>query len=273
MVIRRKLVYFIVFLCAIASALAYSHDISPFLDKGIQAKQFALGVIVIVSVIIVIFTIIAIATQKRLKEKSKWVIFLAIAIPTLIATLFSAGTTIYLNQISVTKGPVHWHVDFEIWNCGESINLEDPIGLTNRIGTPVLHEHNDFRVHVEGVLLKTGDASLGTFFDVIGGSLSKEEIVVPTNEGLVTLYNGMECDGVSAELQVFVYSINNSEKTNEWVYTQKKVENFSTYTTSPYSNVPPGDCVIIEFDKPKEKTDKMCTTYQVAEQRGVLSGS
>ena len=49
------------------------------------------------------------------------------------------------------------------------------------------------------------------------------------------------------------------------------MENFDDHILAPYSNIPPGDCIIIEFDTEKEKTEHICETYKVAIERGDLS--
>lgn len=242
-----------------------------FIDKGVQLKNRALSVIMVVGVIVSALVVLAIVEQRKLHNR-KALYFLAIALPVIFATLFTAGTTIYLNKISATKGPVHWHADYEIWNCGEKVELIDPTGLSNRVGTPVFHEHNDNRIHVEGVVLHPEDAALEMFFHFVGGTLTAEELSVPTNEGTVSAKNGDLCNGKEARLQVFVYKVLNHKETGNWGYTQKKVDHFTEYVLSPYSQIPPGDCIIIEFGQEKEKTDKICTTYKAAEQRGELRG-
>ncbi len=251
--------------------VAAHEETEPFIDKGVQLKNRALSVIMVTGVIVSALVVLAIVEQRKLHNR-KQLFFLAIALPVIFATIFAAGTTIYLNQISTTKGPVHWHADFEIWNCGEKVELVDPKGLSNRVGTPVFHEHNDNRIHVEGVVLHPEDAALKMFFNFVGGSLITEELRIPTNEGLVTRRKGELCNGKPAKLQVFVYKVLNPQDEGNWEYKQEKVENFPDYVLSPYSQVPSGDCIIIEFDKEKERTDKICTTYKVAEQRGELHG-
>jgi hypothetical protein len=171
-------------------------------------------------------------------------------------------STVSINIKSVTGGPVHYHADFEIWNCGQKVDLIDPRGLDNKVGTPLLHEHNDNRIHIEGPVLDNKDISLGNFFKVVGGSM-ETSIKVPTNNGLITLEDG-KCNGEFAEPQVFVY------KTEGKTFSQERLINPKDYVISAYSSVPPGDCIIIELDKPKEKTDKICTFLKIAREKGEL---
>lgn len=262
----------IILLVSLAS-VAIAYDETSRYDDGVKLKTRAMSVIMITSILVAAVVILAIISKRKLHNHKK-MLFLLMVIPVVIATLYAAGTTIYLNQVSVTKGPVHWHADFEIWNCGQKIDLLNPAGLSNRIGTPVFHEHNDFRVHAEGVVVKKEDVSLENFFNVIGGVLNTDSLGVPTNHEIIFLHNGDACNEKPGQVQVFVYKVTNPEKSpGEWVYKQEKINDFTKYVLSPYSLVPPGDCIIIEFDQEKEKTDKMCTTYQAAIDQGEMHGS
>ena len=149
----------------------------------------------------------------------------------------------------------------------------EPKGLSNRIGTPVFHEHADSRMHVEGVVVDTAEVDLHNFFEVIGGSLTNDYLSVLTDERIIEISNGNLCNGNSGKLQVFLYKIKNPEDTKNWEFEQQKLNNFEDYILSPYSRIPPGDCIIIEFGEEKERTDHICETYKVAEQRGDLIGS
>lgn len=205
---------------------------------------------------------------KPLRNAQKKILFIGMIVAVIVPTLFLITSTIYLNAISVSKGPVHWHADFEIWACGEELELKDPEGLSNKIGTATLHEHNDKRIHLEGVVVEMPDASLGNFFHVIGGELTADTISVPTeDQGLLEFTSGDTCpSGAEGEVQVFVY------RTNGTMYAQEKLADPAGYIMAPESVVPPGDCIIVEFDEPKERTDRLCRSYQVAEEIGKLEG-
>jgi hypothetical protein len=201
------------------------------------------------------------AKQPHFSETKKRILFLGIVIPIVIVTAYLVTATVFLNSISETKGPVHWHADYEIWACGNKITMKEPTGLSNKVGTAVFHHHGDNRIHVEGVLVNTEDAALHEFFEVTGGELTKTMIGVPTNYEYVKFTNGDKCNGDVGELQAFLY------KTIDGVATQEKLDDFTEYVLSPYSNVPPGDCIIIEFDKEKEKTNHLCETYKIAKKK------
>ena len=215
-----------------------------------------------------------------LKQQSgtlKKLLFAGILAPTVLTTLFLVGSTLTLNAVSSTKGPIHWHADFEIWDCGKKVDLVDPQGFSNKVGTPTLHEHNDLRIHVEGVVVEENDASLQRFFRVIDGDITSTSINIPTSRGRIVRENGDPCPDRSAgTLQVFVYKIKNAKDTqrSNFVYEQTKLENLSSYVLSPFSNVPPGDCLIIEFgSEQKAKTAKMCEQYEVQKLKGNLYGN
>ena len=271
-------IYLLIVLVVIASSAAYSHEEDELqeheeqkADIGEQLKSSSTTYITIASIIAVILVLFSIY-EKDKSEKMKRFLFLGIAIPIIIATAYSAGSTIYLNLASHTKGPVHWHADFEVWNCGQKIDLIDPTGMSNRVGTPLFHEHGDDRIHVEGVVVEEKDVDLHNFFEFVGGIINEDYLYVPTNEGYTEISNDDICNGQQGKLQVFLYKIENPDDTKNWIYEQQKLENFEDYILSPYSNVPPGDCIIIEFDAEKEKTDKICESYRVAMARGELSG-
>ena len=253
------------------ASLAIATDKTSQLDDGVKLKNQALSVVMITSILITALVILAIISKRKL-HNHKSMLFLLIVIPIIAATLYTAGTTIYLNRISATNGPVHWHADLEIWDCGTKIDLLNPQGLSNRVGTPVFHEHNDFRIHVEGAVVKKKDISLGNFFNVVGGVLTGGSLEIPTNGGITSLQEGDLCNGKPGKVQVFVYKVVNPKERGNWIYTQEKIENFADYVLSSYSMAPPGDCIIIEFDSEKEKTDKICATYEAAVNRGELHG-
>ena len=243
--------------------LAFAHEESaPSVDN--QLKQNSVLYIYLAASITLLFVVYAIYAEKKphFTNKRKLFVFLGIIIPVIISTIYLVGATIYINSISETGGPVHWHADFEIYACGNKIELKSPTGLSNKIGTEVFHHHGDDRIHVEGVLVKKNDVALHHFFEVIGGELTTNNIAIPTNSGLLTYSNGDSCNGDGGELQVFVY------KTKGTTVTQEKLSNFENYVLSPESNVPPADCIIIEFDKEKTETKHICETYRIALEKG-----
>lgn len=251
------------------------------------------------SAVLIVCTLIALFANKRFSKKSfkklKLPLFVMMLGAAVIGTAVLAYNTVYLNVVSESKGPVHWHADVEFWACGSEIELRDPTGfLSNKIGTSTYHEHNDKRIHLEGVVVdKSHDASLGKFMEVTGGYLNDQGIGIPLNEDpklwledqhdgdehdtaflaymdkyvganqegrVLQLTNGsVSCDGEQAEPQVFVYQLDDATDT----YRQTKLNDPAGYVIADEAIVPPGDCVIFEFDKSKASTDKLCQQYGV----------
>lgn len=205
-------------------------------------------------------------------ERVKKFLFLLIIIPIIVTTIFIVSATMYHNSSSYTKGPVHWHADFEVWKCGQKVDLRDPSGVSNRIGTPLLHEHNDNRIHVEGTVSHVSDISLQNLFEVVGGNILSDSIVVQTNDGIVSATNGEFCGKEKGILQVFVEKIQNPTVNGQFISIQEKVNDFPSYILSPFSSVPPGDCIIIDFDQAKDHTDHLCESYKIAKEEGVIHG-
>lgn len=243
------------------------HDNS---NLGEYLKAESLKYIIIAGIIAIVLVLISLFYKKK-TEKTKVLLFLGISMPILLATIYSAGSTIYLNLLSQTRGPVHWHADYEIWDCDKKIDLIKPEGISNRVGSAVFHEHNDNRIHVEGVVTDKSEVDLHNFFTTIGGMLSKNALYLPTDNGFAEIKNGNICRGKEAKIQVFLYKVKNPHDVKNWVFEQQKLEDFENYVLAPYSNVPPGDCIIIEFDVKKEKTEHLCDTYKSAMNRGELS--
>ena len=161
----------------------------------------------------------------------------------IISTLYLAGTTVYLNQKSWSQGPVHWHADFEIWACGEQIDIVDPEGFRNLVGESAVHEHGDNRIHIEGVMFEKEDATLGEFFEALGGEFTTETLSAPTNHGMMSWAGGKEtCNGNYADWHTF---INGQFVANEAA---------PDYVISPWQTVPPGDTIKFVFsEKPPEQ--------------------
>lgn len=236
---------------------SFDYSKVAYLDEIIRSNSL---IFTLITTGILITLVIVAALIKKQSQSLKLVLFILMVGVISLNTLYLAGATIYKNQRSITKGPVHWHADIEIWRCGQEVNLVDPEGWSNKIGTPVFHEHNDKRIHVEGVVLHKEDVSLGRFFNVIGGNLSSQNLAAPLDDGTVmNMNNGDYCGDQLGMVQVFVF------KTNDSTFKQEKLLYPEDYILSGHSGVPPGDCIIIEFDAPKEKTDRICQSYEVQE--------
>ncbi len=272
---------------------------TTFADLEQQITQLGTRTVLIAAVLLTVLVLVAAATKNK-KKYTKWKkpLFLSMSGILVLSTLTLFGTTIYLNTTSDSGGPVHWHADIEIWACGNELALANPTGfLSNKIGTATYHEHNDKRIHLEGVVVdQSYDASLGKFMDVTGGHIDENRLLMAVtpdtfeivhtdgdgspnpNANFVTqylttvtdekgkTYNAFDtqigdgtCNGNPAEVQVFVYTYDKKANT----YSQKRIERPQDYTLRDEPQVPPGDCVIVEFDVSKERTDKLCKQYGV----------
>lgn len=278
-------------------------------DLEHSISQLSINTVLAGSVILTVLVLLGIWTVRKNKNRLKKPLYILIASVITLVTLIISGATIYLNLNSDTGGPVHWHADIEFWACGNELELRDPQGaLSNKIGTATLHEHNDKRIHLEGVPVSLPkDASLSKFMDVVGGKINSDNLVVPLNNddlfedghdeqdgdgpaaynpSLINPFiyadgekqkavfsNEQSCGDQPSYVQVFAYNFNEESKT----YTQTKLSDPANYAVSRHSEVPPGDCVIFEFGPMRDKTDKLCEQYGIRDidrcaQFGVESG-
>jgi hypothetical protein len=258
-----------------------------------QINSLSINSIMIASLILVVLLgIAAVVVGNKKYEVLKVPLFVAIAATIILPSLLLMGSTVYVNTISESKGPVHWHTDIEFWVCGQEVELRNPTGfLSNKIGTSTYHEHDDKRIHLEGVVIeKEYDASLEKFMDVTDGKITQTELTIATEDVIfendldgdvprgdeeivrklltrntsgqaqLTLENGQSCgEDQPAEVQVFLFRYNGDNDT----YTQTKLDDPARYIMRDESVVPPGDCLIVEFDVAKSSTDRLCKQYGV----------
>lgn len=195
-----------------------------------------------VFLLVVAISLISLAFQKWVSEKAKKIFFIIVALTVGLTTIYAAGTTIYLNLISESGGPVHWHADYEIWVCGEHItNLQNAVFPSNKVGTSTLHHHDDFRMHVEGLVIHKSDVSLEKFFQAIGGDFTGASLTLKMkDESEKTVSNGELCNGKAGKWRLYL-------KNND---TGKFEENFElqNYVLKPFFNIPPGDFIKLVFD-------------------------
>lgn len=241
--------------------------------------------VVSAAVVLLMCLVVAAAITHQRWPKFKGPLFTLIVLITVITTLVLGTATVAHNINSPTAGPVRWGTDYQIWACGNQLDLRNPRGLLgDRTGTPTLYEKNDGRIHYDGTPDSLpDDASLGKFMQVVGGEISDSSLVVPLNDddGFIgtpatpdqvesyiktnrdgisaSFVNDQFCGGEKAEVQAFVYTYSETSKT----YIQSKLIHPATYELSHTNTSPPGDCVIIEFAPPKDKTDHLCASYGV----------
>ncbi len=215
---------------------------------------------VVLWAVFAIFLLTAIVLFRNPQRNSvKTIFFTLFSFVTIVTTAYLILSTLTHINASSTRGPVHWHADFRIFRCGEEIELVDPRGLSNRVGTPLVHEHGDRQIHIEGILEKDTDASLKNFIYSVGGIAEKGLMRIPTDEGDIEMKNGDMCGDGAGVLQVFVFNV------TDGIAAQKKLVSFPEYVITPESLVPPGDCVIFDFSILKERTEYVCERYAIAE--------
>lgn len=230
---NKKLLFFY-FLTTIPTALAYEQETKVIQKIPSPSVILGIGVLCILTFFAIIFI------KKKWKNYEKKIIFWSFAIVISIVTLYLLFYTLLVNLSSETKGPVHWHADFEIWVCGEKQTLPESKGLSGKVGTSLLHHHNDYRIHVEGTVMNKAEVSLGNFFAAIDGALADSYIGIPQNDDSIKYWhNGDRCfDGHVGTLSLYVTK-------GQSVTT---VENIAAYVISSETNVPPGDTLKLVFN-------------------------
>ena len=257
-----------------------------------SVNSFSVKVTLIAAAVLCFLLLVSVWTvHNKNKKQFKKPLFTAIAAAVVIPTLLLMGSTVYVNTVADSKGPVHWHADIEFWVCGQEIEFRDPYQfLSNKIGTPSLHEHDDKRIHLEGVVFdENADATLGKFMEVTGGSITTTSLTIPTNtqifendldgdqpfgdkqtvesfkkldsngRNVVSVQNNYQCGDYrmqKGQLQVFLIRQNNDD-----TYTQTKLDDPADYVSRKETAVPPGDCLIVDFDTPRERTQHLCEQY------------
>ena len=237
----KKRFFAFLFLLLLFLPLAFSHEEEDFaLDSSRLYPLSQLAVVGYGTMAFGALVLVMLLFNRAMNDIIKRAVYILLVIVVSLVTIYLVVTSIHLNIISETKGPVHWHADFEIWACGGEIKLAGPKGLSNKQGTELVHSHNDNRIHVEGILLDKEEASLGAFFHAVSGDISSDGFLVPTDDGLAVYRNGFACNEQPGKLYVFVNG--------------NPIENPSNYVISPYEKVPPGDRIKIVFtEKPIEE--------------------
>ena len=245
----KKRMFFLLLVIALSAQLAYAHEAEEDFEldhSGLypisQLKATGYGSLVFGALIAMILLF-----HKKMNEIEKKIVYYLVAAVAVLVTAYLVITTLHLNSISLTKGPVHWHADFEIWACDKEILIKEPEGLSNKQGVDLMHAHNDQRIHAEGVILDKKQASLGAFFYAIGGSLSNDGFVVPTDTELVSYHDGDHCNEKAGKLYVFVNG--------------NIISDPSRYAIAPYEKVPPGDRIKFVFtERPIEEINPKLKT-------------
>ena len=226
-------------------AFGHGEEIQDSQESNLPDPVF---IIEIVGIFLIVLTLVLVSCGACFSQTHKVLLFLAVAIPVALSSIYLASYTVYENIASETGGPVHWHADYQVWVCDQRLDLHDPRGMSNKIGTSGIHEHNDDRIHIEGTLRDISEASLGNYFKIIGVKLDHGYLRYPTNEGIIEVTDGELCNEKQGKLNVYVNG--------------KKEVHFEDYVIYPSALIPPGDCIIINYGEDKQTTDKYCESWK-----------
>lgn len=127
----------------------------------------------------------------------------------ILLVIFAAALLIFTPEPKFSKEiqlgkPTHIHALVNITICGQHKDLPDHGEKEHYLGLPLLHTHDDNVMHIEGVVIKKEDISLGAFFDAIKVKFDKDKIM--------NVKNGDKCAGKPAKLKMFV----NGNQTEEF---------------------------------------------------------
>ncbi|MBI5001761.1 hypothetical protein HZC31_00080 [Candidatus Woesearchaeota archaeon] len=217
--------------------LVFAHGHEPTLLEQLPSPLLVLFYTALLTVFLLLYAVF----KKKMREKTKQVVFWSIVVLVSVSTLYIVAHTFYYNIFSETNGPVHWHADFEIWICGEQQILPSSQFPSNKVGTPLLHHHNDYRMHIEGTVFSWNDVTLSAFFNAIGGTLGQTYIGIPQEDGSLKYWqNDDYCGKKQGTLHLYVQK-GDAE-------TWEEIEEIPSYIISPYADVPPGDRLKIMFE-------------------------
>ena len=94
-----------------------------------------------------------------------------------------------------SKSQIHWHADLNVFICREEITMPRP-SANQHLGGPLLHTHDDGRIHVEGTVWNEEDITLTKYMKVIGKKFTSEELLDKTN--------GELCNGEESNVKLYV---------------------------------------------------------------------
>ncbi|MDO8633672.1 MAG: hypothetical protein Q7K34_00060 [archaeon] len=246
----KKILFALLAVAVFLGASAQAHEISgeaiePIYSEApadyLPADPFQIALYVFI--LVMVLSVFSIFFQDKMPEKAKKIVFIIVVVTVGLTTLYAAATTVYLNVISESGGPVHWHADFELWVCGEKIsNLKAAEFPSNKVGTAVLHHHDDYRMHVEGLVISKEDVSLSAFFNAIGGEFINGHFRTKLENGeWIDKSDGETCpDGKPGKWRLYA----KNHATGEF---EENTE-LEDYVIKPFFTITPGDYLKLAFD-------------------------
>jgi hypothetical protein len=234
-------------------------------------SQHATSLIVIGFFASMVLAAVSFYREDELTLQDKNILMNGFLIAILVPTLYTAGAFVHESQTSWSGGEIHWHADFEVLveQDGELQRLElvDPgnfceetrhessymCSVNDRVGSTEYHEHNDNRIHLEGVFKEREDASLASFFDQFNGELTNNKLVYPTNNGTVEVE-----EDANHTVKILVNkgvgdrywcAVDNAVDSEDRCSSHSRVANNPTdYIISPYSRGANLDHIFIVYD-------------------------
>ncbi|QKQ98718.1 hypothetical protein GKQ38_04295 [Candidatus Nanohaloarchaea archaeon] len=265
-VLRRTLYSFPVAFVLTAAAIKYYPETS---FTAYSTKLIGLGFIATLAL-----GSIAFYREDDLTMHDKNVLMNAFLVAILVPSLYTAGAFLHESQTSWSGGEIHYHADYEvIVNTSgnlHTLDLVDPTNycssattqstlmckLNDRTGITKYHEHNDNRIHLEGIFKEREDATLAAYFETFHGELSNTRMVYPTNNRTVEVTENADKNlkiivnrGTGGSRHWCIVG-DQASKENTCVnpYTGELATSPSEYIISPHKKGPSLDDIFIIYD-------------------------
>ncbi|MFB6208142.1 MAG: hypothetical protein ABEJ69_02235 [Candidatus Nanohaloarchaea archaeon] len=230
---------------------------------------------------LIALTALSVYNEDSLTLRDKELLMNGFLVAVLLPSLYTAGAFLHESQVSWSGGEVHYHADYEVivqnsTGVYERLELVDPAefcgesymcNLNDRTGVTRYHEHDDNRIHLEGVFRERSDATLRAYFNTFGGELTNEKLVYPTNNGIVKLE-----ENANKSLKIIVrrgtgggrhWCVVGNEIDQQYVCrswdTGNRALSPDDYIVSPYKRGPTLDDIFIVYDSktPRQALDDL----------------
>ena len=195
MVVKRIATVFLALVLLAPLALAHGGQESQtgFSLSGLQLAWYS-------GIVLCILAVIAVMFRNRMGKTSKKGFSSLFAIIIIGTTAMMDGPILYANIVSPFHGPVHWHAELSFDICGQHSMLSTEEMATDK----PLHTHGDSMIHIETTPLSLEDVEIHHFFEDIGGIFTDDELLTPTDHGMVHVKNGDLCNGKPGKLSMVV---------------------------------------------------------------------
>ncbi len=100
-------------------------------------------------------------------------------------------------------GNIHWHATATLSVCGQPKPLPIPVAGEHERGLPLMHTHDDGRLHIEGFVGSPKDITLGKFMQAIGINFTSTQLFDKTNGNL--------CNGKPGKVVLLVNNSDNNQ--------------------------------------------------------------